>query len=172
MKMYIVLDDGLELDISNYVFKDKKDIITYLENYQTEYNVQMQYIHLDDNYIDFSVWSHSQEKWLNYNLEIQEYEFFDNTSHNAKYVSIYQTTRCFGGYEEGGWYYDWHEWLETHYVENLSVKNLHELEDNLMIKYDDLKEGDVSSVLGGVTLTIFEEDYPMQYQTKFKPKYE
>jgi hypothetical protein len=172
MKMYKANAHNGNFDISKYIFKSKEDIEKYLENYKIQNNIEIKNIVVTDNLLEFSFWNKTLENWEEVSFEIREYEFYEEQSHNVKYVSIYETTRHFGGHEEGGWWYNWHEWLESHNVENLTIEKLHELEDNLMIKYDDLKEGDIGSVLGGTDLTIFEEDFPMQYQTKCKPKYE
>lgn len=88
------------------------------------------------------------------------------------YLSIYITTRHFGGYEEGGWYYDCHRFLESHNIQNKNEEEIEQLEKELFAKYEEEEDGEISSVLGGAELTIFLEDVPMEHTTKNKPKYE
>jgi len=161
-----------DCDILNKCFYSENDIREYLNDYEKNQQTKIINILIDDVYVSFSVWSHSQEKWLHYCFYLSQKEVYKKTSHDVKYISIYATTIHFGGYEEGGWFYRWYQWLESHNVENLTFEELEELKNNLIIKYEDSEEGDISSVLGEIELTIFEEDYPMQYETKCKPKYE
>lgn len=67
------------------------------------------------------------------------------------YVNVYAVTRHYGGPEEGGWWYNAGELLE-------SVACHPELADakrtELEAKYADRKEGNIYSVLGGVDIDV------------------
>lgn len=36
------------------------------------------------------------------------------------YVSVYEVTRCYGGPEEGGWWYDWYHYTGKSYTRRLT----------------------------------------------------
>jgi hypothetical protein len=49
--------------------------------------------------------------------ELAEKVFRDAAGHEViNFISVYSITRCYGGPEEGGWYYDHFDLLETHPV--------------------------------------------------------
>jgi hypothetical protein len=77
--------------------------------------------------------------------------------------------RCYGGPEEGGWWYDWYDCIETYPCRN---KNADTVQEQLEIGYDHIKEGDISSVLGGTDLKVWIEEKPAESQTKERPYYE
>ena len=84
-------------------------------------------------------------------------------------VSVYKVTRHFGGYEEGGWYYDWNELQESKNVlweDALKQQNLFEK------KYDSMKHGDISSIKGGVDYQVFIEAIRHENQSTETPIYE
>ncbi|HFK1435116.1 TPA: hypothetical protein ACGXNJ_005270 [Bacillus cereus] len=85
------------------------------------------------------------------------------------YVSVYKVTREFGGYEEGGWYYDRYTCLETIPCKN---KFSDEIKEDLLKEYEDVKHGDISSVLGGADVQAFIERRPAENETREKPIYE
>lgn len=85
------------------------------------------------------------------------------------YVNVYSVTRHFGGHEEGGWYYDWFECLETIPCKN---KFSSEIQEDLESEYKDQKRGDISSVLGGVDIVVYIENTIAKSQTKERPYYE
>lgn len=86
----------------------------------------------------------------------------ENKNHAIKkYVTVYQVTRSFGGHEEGGWYFDRFEPVETIEVkgnrydkmDNKMRKIICRLED----KYRNKAYGDISSVLGGGEYSVYGE---------------
>lgn len=91
---------------------------------------------------------------------------------NAKYLSAYLVTRHYGGHEEGGWYFNWYEWLESHNIEKHKEEEIEQLKKELLEKHKEEEYGNINSVLGGAELTIFFEDCPMEFETTGKPTYE
>lgn len=85
------------------------------------------------------------------------------------YVSVYKVTRHFGGHEEGGWWYNWFECLETIPTR---VKFAEEIHDYLEEEYKKYRHGDIYSVLGGVDIEIYAEEKPASRQTRERPTYE
>lgn len=112
-------------------------------------------------------------KWV----EGKGYEVCENCNHgyvnadeNLKvYVNVYTVTREFGGYEEGGWYYD-----NLTCIDTVPCKNKHsdEIQEDLKIEYHNLKHGNISSVLGGVDVVVYIEDKMKKSETKERPQYE
>lgn len=89
------------------------------------------------------------------------------------FLTVYSQTRHYGGPEEGGWWYDWHEpvasvelpqWLDADEVE---AKR-----EALLKVYDHLAEGDIGSVLGGTHVWVGREDEQYEFQTTRRPRYE
>ena len=85
------------------------------------------------------------------------------------YVNIYAVTREFGGYEEGGWYYDHLECIESVPVRN---KNSDVMKEEMEKEYEHIKDGDISSVLGGTALAVYIESKPKESETTEIPQYE
>lgn len=85
------------------------------------------------------------------------------------YVNVYAVTREFGGYEEGGWYYD-----NLTCIDCVPCKNKYsdEIKEDLKEEYKHEKHGDISSVLGGVDIWVYIEDKPKKSETREKPIYE
>lgn len=85
------------------------------------------------------------------------------------YVNVYSITRHFGGYEEGGWYFDWYNCIETVPCKN---KYSDEIQEDLEEAYENHKRGDISSVRGGVDILVLIEDEISKSETKERPIYE
>ncbi len=85
------------------------------------------------------------------------------------FVNVYEVTRHYGGPEEGGWWYNWMDCLETYPT---SVDNADTVKDWLHENYKDIKHGDIYSVRGGTDLAIIVESTPARSQTKERPYYE
>lgn len=87
-------------------------------------------------------------------------------------VSVYATTRHYGGPEEGGWWYDWYELVETRRVDGPADEE--EARRELRAKYDpEQPEYPISSVLGDEPeFQILGEDYVGQWQSFAAPRYE
>lgn len=84
------------------------------------------------------------------------------------FVNVYFVTRHYGGPEEGGWWYNWYECEET---VQTTGKNAYEVKEALEKKYEDYKQGDIYSVLGGVDVEVLIEDEPAQSESKEVPHY-
>ena len=100
--------------------------------------------------------------------KIQEYE--DIEGFTPTHVNAYSVTREYGGPEEGGWYFDLYEPLES--VEISSTEEIDKVKKELEDKYADQKEGDISSVLGGTDIRVFPEEHPAKRQPEERPFYE
>jgi hypothetical protein len=85
------------------------------------------------------------------------------------YVNIYEVTREYGGPEEGGWYYN-----NFNCVESVPVKNKHSelMQDEMKKEYSSRKHGNIYSVLGGTDIEVYIEEKPKQSETKERPYYE
>jgi len=85
------------------------------------------------------------------------------------YVTAYTVTRHYGGPEEGGWWYDWYEFLR-------SERTINRVSEHVFAKMSrrtrGAKYGNIASVRGGQDVRIFVEDYPGQHTTKEVPHYE
>lgn len=88
-----------------------------------------------------------------------------------KYISVYRVTRHYGGPEEGGWWYDWYELLETlPFEEKPESEEL--IRKYLNDKYKDESYGDINSVLGGAEVEVVVEDTPGANRSTEVPHYE
>lgn len=90
-----------------------------------------------------------------------------------KYVSAYDVNRCYGGPEEGGWWYDVWEFVETlsaHTVEHEAHIARGKLEDAEEVrKREDGRHHDRFSVLGGADREYLVESKPAQMDTTREP---
>lgn len=85
------------------------------------------------------------------------------------YVNVYEVTRRFGGQEEGGWWYNWYECLET---VSCKAKYTDEIVEDLKKEYEGRKHGDIYSVLGGVDIQVLVESKRCESETTEAPMYE
>lgn len=85
------------------------------------------------------------------------------------YVNVYSIERCYGGPEEGGWWYNWFNCIESYPCRN-EVSDL--MQEQLEKEYNHIKHGDIYSVLGGTDLAVYIEQKPAESQTKERPYYE
>ena len=85
------------------------------------------------------------------------------------YVNVYEITRHYGGPEEGGWYYNNYDCLETYPVRN---KNACIIEAELREQYKHLTTGDIYSVLGGTLIEVCTDMKPKERETTERPYYE
>ena len=84
------------------------------------------------------------------------------------YVNVYSVTRHYGGPEEGGWWYNWDNCIETYPVKNKRAETiLEELES----EYASKRYGNIYSVLGGRDIEIRLEAEPKESETKERPYY-
>lgn len=73
-----------------------------------------------------------------------------------KYVNVYSVTRHYGGPEEGGWWYNAGEPIESRLIAD--EDEAYELRDALREKHGE-GVGNIYSVLGGVKISIFVQDH-------------
>lgn len=85
------------------------------------------------------------------------------------YVNVYHVSRHYGGPEEGGWWYNIGEVVES--VE-ASVDKADEMKETLIEKHKEENEGDIYSVLGGIQVNVCVEDEPGQNYPAETPHYE
>lgn len=87
------------------------------------------------------------------------------------YVAVVETTRHYGGPEEGGWYYDWHQVVET--KECYTFRHLLWWVKELRRVFPTCHR-DRGSVIGGADVTIYmlrHEHLIKQLQSSEVPKY-
>ncbi|WP_209124438.1 hypothetical protein [Alkalihalobacillus sp. BA299] len=114
----------------------------------------------------------------------QAYEFIENTDCDVieydtvevktdpemlVFVNVYGVERAYGGPEEGGWWYNTHDCLESVPVAN---KNSKKMKEYMEEKYAHVNRGNIYSVLGGAELAVYVERIPCQSQTRERPHYE
>ena len=85
------------------------------------------------------------------------------------FVTAYEVTRMFGGCEEGGWWYNHYEPIETIPCMN---KYSSEMEQALEEKYAGEEYGDIYSMRGGIQIEVYIEKEACEHQTKQAPIYE
>jgi hypothetical protein len=85
------------------------------------------------------------------------------------FVNVYSVTRHYGGPEEGGWYFDWLECIETYPCRNEVAGTMLKM---LTDKNEHKKFGDISSVLGGQDIYVEIEETPKESETTERPYYE
>lgn len=85
------------------------------------------------------------------------------------FVNAYEVTRRYGGPEEGGWWYNNFDCIETYPTR---YKNSKQIKEFLEKEYKDVEYGDIYSVLGGAALSVNIEDKPAESETRETPHYE
>lgn len=90
-------------------------------------------------------------------------------SMDIKWVTAYEVTRHFGGPEEGGWWYNHFQPIQSVPV---SVEDVGTAKELLHQAYDDRAHGDIYSVRGGVLIAVQVEDEPCEDATTERPRYE
>ncbi len=86
-------------------------------------------------------------------------------------ISLYYTTRHYGGPEEGGWWYNWDS-LEASIPTYFSVDSVENIAKMLLDKHSSEIGGDIYSVLGGVDGWIRIERISGSAESKERPRYE
>lgn len=85
------------------------------------------------------------------------------------FVNVYKVTRHYGGAEEGGWYYNWFECLESF---PCRFKNRDEIIEYMESDHAHEKWGNIYSVLDGADLYCTWEESPKESESKEVPHYE
>ncbi len=85
---------------------------------------------------------------------------------DRKFVTAYEVTRHWGGPEEGGWWYNWYEPINT--VPTSTPETMAEI---FKTKYGDRVQGDIYSVLGGLAISVMIEDEPAANRSTERPRY-
>lgn len=85
------------------------------------------------------------------------------------FVNVYSITRHYGGAEEGGWWYNITECIETIPVRNKNSETMYEWALN---EYKDHAYGDIYSVLGGRKIEVSIEGSPKGSENLERPIYE
>lgn len=88
----------------------------------------------------------------------------------ARYVTAYAVTRCYGGPEEGGWWYNRYRAVHTLPVKN--ERRAERVQAKFLKRFGEIAEGDIYSVHGGVELTVIKESEYRAYETRSRPRYE
>jgi len=93
-----------------------------------------------------------------------------------RFVTAYATTRHYGGAEEGGWWYNWDECLETKSIppcDDESMKAvLISIAEQWCEEYAHEHHGDIYSVLGGSEVWFALEYHAGEKASKETPRYE
>jgi len=93
-----------------------------------------------------------------------------------RFITIYSTTRHYGGPEEGGWWYNWSECLETKSIPNCDKESLEAVVDSIIERwckeYEQHHHGNIYSVLGGEEVWITLEHHAGERGSKRTPRYE
>ncbi len=84
-----------------------------------------------------------------------------------KWVTAYEVTRHYGGPEEGGWWYDWYDPINT-----VPSSEPEKVVEDFKSRYEDRVEGDRFSVLGGTAVSVVIEDEPAGMKSTERPHYE
>ena len=104
--------------------------------------------------------------------EAKEQVARDLNSGAIKWLTIYEITRHYGGPEEGGWWYNLLDLLETLPISVSGEGEIETLKLHLLNKHKELVWGDIYSVNGGAELEIILEDSPGENRTEKTPTYE
>lgn len=91
------------------------------------------------------------------------------------YIVVEGTSRHYGGPEEGGWWYDWHEVLEVHkaYTLQEGLRHAHALKDKFPPpRYDRFSCANRGEEDIRIVLCYGEDDPRWPTETKQRPRYE
>lgn len=86
------------------------------------------------------------------------------------YATAYAVTRHYGGPEEGGWWYNHYQRLESIPMMNESPEAIRK---HLRKRWEDREHGNIYSVLGGTQVQVItNENVAGENETTEKPRYE
>lgn len=90
-----------------------------------------------------------------------------------KWINVYQTTRHWGGSEEGGWWYNWeHCVASSPFHEDTPQDELESEKARLSLLFREQDRGNIYSVNGGVEHWVAIEGERGESETKERPRYE
>jgi hypothetical protein len=87
------------------------------------------------------------------------------------YVNVYRITREYGGPEEGGWYYNHYECIETREFPIWRGRAAKAAEERLEAYWKEQEEGDIYSVRGGCQYSVRLETRRAASETSERPVY-
>lgn len=108
-------------------------------------------------------------EWENCTNEKCQFGLVDLPEDLKVWVTAYKVTREFGGHEEGGWWFDRFEPIETVPCKN---KYSAEIQEELSKEYEHMRHGRLDSVLGGTEIAVNIERERFEDATKERPIYE
>lgn len=85
------------------------------------------------------------------------------------FVNAYKVTRKYGGAEEGGWWYDHYECIQS---VPTSEEHAETMRAYLLDQHKGIAYGNISSVRGGAELHVIVEEEPCERRTNQRPVYE
>ena len=95
-----------------------------------------------------------------------------------KFITAYAVTRHFGGPEEGGWWYNWYEVIETQALpkslqrrSNRAAREVNARRKALLKKLDHINEGNIYHSTGGVLLDVIVESVKHENKSTEQPHY-
>lgn len=88
----------------------------------------------------------------------------------CRWVSAYAVTRHWGGPEEGGWW--WDKFTRVATSRRIKTRRVFETIARMEKAWAHIREGDISSVLGGTDLVVMPEQQPGEWTTRRRPRYE
>jgi len=110
------------------------------------------------------------DKWNDLGQDIENALYaIESALERPIYLNAYAITRHYGGPEEGGWWYNAGQLIET--IETTADKADDE-RSKLEEKHKEIKEGNIYSVLGGVDLEVHIDDEPGRDFPEARPRYE
>ena len=88
------------------------------------------------------------------------------------YVNVYLVDRQCGGHEEGGWYYNTYEPIESHGFFSRRKADLKKVELEAQARDDNSDRPPIWSVRSDGVYEVHLEDHIAEYSPKYKPTYE
>lgn len=111
--------------------------------------------------------------WAN-NYEVKRFEMSQrrNDPSEPVYVGVVSITRHYGGREEGGWYYDWHQVEEI--VQAKGFRHLLSMVRTLREQYPTCPRGRYSVIGGADTIVYMSRNRKLieKLQSTERPRYE
>lgn len=97
----------------------------------------------------------------------------EGTEDIARYVNVYRVTRHYGGSEEGGWYYDMGEPVESHFIHEGTPEAAEVRRGELVEIYAEHQpKRNRFSAIGGADYVVRVEDHFARGYPEEEPTYE